>query len=82
MLAALNDPARRSCLTSLALASYALIWTLYGVIAKSNQDIHSDTAESPMPVQSTPTPQWLSRRFIGQIGKPATFSILVAPPAS
>jgi 4-amino-4-deoxy-L-arabinose transferase-like glycosyltransferase len=42
---ALTDPARCERATALALAAYAAVWTLYGTIAKSSQDIHFDMGE-------------------------------------
>ncbi len=43
--AALTDPARRERAMAMTLLGYALLWTLYGVIAKSGQDVHPDMAE-------------------------------------
>ena len=43
--AALTDPARRERNVLLALAAYALVWTLYGTIAKSSQGLHPDMTE-------------------------------------
>jgi 4-amino-4-deoxy-L-arabinose transferase-like glycosyltransferase len=45
LLDALTDPARRERSVALVLVAYAAIWTLYGTIAKSSQDIHSDMGE-------------------------------------
>jgi len=45
LLAALADPARRDRALTAALIGYAAVWTLYGVIAKSSQDVHYDMAE-------------------------------------
>lgn len=42
---ALIEPARRERAAIGALSGYLLIWTLYGVIAKSSQDLHQDMAE-------------------------------------
>jgi len=42
---ALRDGARRDRAMLLLLVSYALLWTLYGCIAKSSQDLHPDMAE-------------------------------------
>jgi 4-amino-4-deoxy-L-arabinose transferase-like glycosyltransferase len=43
---ALTDPARAGR-TALALAAaYVAVWTLYGVIAKSSQDVHYDMGEA------------------------------------
>jgi hypothetical protein len=45
LLAALSDPARRERSVVLVLVAYALVWTLYGVLAKGSQDLHYDMAE-------------------------------------
>src|SRR3989304_3732411 len=42
---ALTDPARRERAVLLSLAAYLLVWTLYGVIAKSSQGLHYDMTE-------------------------------------
>jgi 4-amino-4-deoxy-L-arabinose transferase-like glycosyltransferase len=42
---ALVDPARRERTMALLLACYAAVWSLYGTIAKSGQDIHFDMGE-------------------------------------
>ena len=42
---ALTDPARRERNVLLALVAYALVWTLYGTIAKSSQGLHPDMTE-------------------------------------
>ena len=42
---ALTDPARRARTMLLVLAAYALVWTLYAVIAKASQDMQTDAAE-------------------------------------
>lgn len=42
---ALIDPARRERMALIVLAAYAIVWTLYGVIAKSSQDMQYDAAE-------------------------------------
>ena len=42
---ALTDPARRDGAVLATLSGYLLIWTLYGVIAKSSQDLHPDMTE-------------------------------------
>jgi 4-amino-4-deoxy-L-arabinose transferase-like glycosyltransferase len=39
------DPKQRDRVIFAALAAYLLIWMLYGVISKSNQDIHTDMSE-------------------------------------
>jgi len=41
----LADPARGERTALLVLAAYAAVWTLYGVIAKSSQDMQIDAAE-------------------------------------
>jgi hypothetical protein len=45
LVQALTDPARRERVVLAVLVAYAGTWTLYGAIAKSNRDIHYDTAE-------------------------------------
>ncbi len=45
LIDALTDPLRRERTAVIVLAIYAVVWTLYGVIAKSSQDIHTDSAE-------------------------------------
>src|SRR5450830_1897416 len=42
---ALTDPARRERNVILALVAYALLWTLYGTIAKGSQGLHYDMTE-------------------------------------
>jgi len=42
---ALTNAARRERTVILALIAYAGLWTLYGVIAKSSQDLHFDMVE-------------------------------------
>ena len=42
---ALIDPARRERNVVLALAVYAVLWTIYGAIAKSSQGLHPDMTE-------------------------------------
>ena len=41
----LCDPKRRRAVAILCVCVYALVWTIYGVIAKSSQDINADMAE-------------------------------------
>ncbi len=41
----LCDPARRSRFALGLVCAYAALWTLYGVIAKSSQDVNADMAE-------------------------------------
>jgi 4-amino-4-deoxy-L-arabinose transferase-like glycosyltransferase len=45
LLDALIEPARRERAVLVVLAAYAVVWTLYGTIAKSSQDIHFDMGE-------------------------------------
>ena len=45
LVKALTDPARREGAALAVIAAYVLVWTLYGVIAKSSQDVHFDMAE-------------------------------------
>jgi hypothetical protein len=45
LLTALCDPRRCERVVAIMLAAYALVWTLYGTIAKSSQDIHFDMGE-------------------------------------
>jgi len=42
---ALSDPRRRDRTMAFVLCCYALIWTLYGTLAKGSQSIHFDTGE-------------------------------------
>jgi 4-amino-4-deoxy-L-arabinose transferase-like glycosyltransferase len=42
---ALTDPARRERNVVLVLAAYAVLWTVYGTIAKSGQGLHPDMTE-------------------------------------
>src|SRR5579872_1070197 len=42
---ALTDPALRERTAFATLAVYVALWTLYGVIAKSSQDLHFDMVE-------------------------------------
>jgi 4-amino-4-deoxy-L-arabinose transferase-like glycosyltransferase len=42
---ALCDPARRNRTMIAVAAAYAIVWTLYAVIAKSSQDLNADMAE-------------------------------------
>ena len=45
LVEALGDPARaRRAALALALG-YAALWAIYGIVAKSSQDLHADTAE-------------------------------------
>jgi 4-amino-4-deoxy-L-arabinose transferase-like glycosyltransferase len=45
LLDALTDPARRERAVLWTLAAYCVVWWIYGVIAKSSQDIHFDMGE-------------------------------------
>ena len=45
LIDALTDPARRERVVLIVLAVYAVVWTLYGVVAKSSQDMQFDAAE-------------------------------------
>jgi 4-amino-4-deoxy-L-arabinose transferase-like glycosyltransferase len=45
LLAALSDPARRERTAIVTLIAYVAVWTLYGVLAKASQDLHSDMTE-------------------------------------
>jgi 4-amino-4-deoxy-L-arabinose transferase-like glycosyltransferase len=42
---ALIDPARCERTMALLLALYAVVWTIYGTVAKSSQDLHFDIGE-------------------------------------
>jgi 4-amino-4-deoxy-L-arabinose transferase-like glycosyltransferase len=42
---ALTDPVRRERAMVLLLAAYALVWALYGTLAKAGQDVHVDMTE-------------------------------------
>jgi hypothetical protein len=45
LVAALTDPARSERAMAGLLAAYALVWTLYGVLAKGSQGLHYDMVE-------------------------------------
>jgi hypothetical protein len=45
LLDALIDPKQRDQTVLAVLGSYLLVWTLYGVLAKANQDLHPDMTE-------------------------------------
>jgi Dolichyl-phosphate-mannose-protein mannosyltransferase len=45
LIEALADPKRRERVALFVLAAYVALWTLYGVIAKSSQDMQQDAAE-------------------------------------
>src|SRR6202045_4382238 len=42
---ALVDPARRERTMIVVLACYFAVWSLYAIVAKSSQDIHTDMGE-------------------------------------
>lgn len=42
---ALSDPVRREYAVLVSLALYVLLWTVYGIVAKSSQDLHPDMTE-------------------------------------
>src|SRR6185295_1710890 len=42
----LSDPRRRGRVGVLLLAAYCAVWSLYGAISKSSQDIHYDMGEA------------------------------------
>ena len=42
---AFTDPSRRDHAVLAVLGGYLLVWTLYGVVAKGNQDLHPDMTE-------------------------------------
>jgi predicted metal-binding membrane protein len=42
---AVTDPSRRDHAVLVVLGGYLLLWTLYGVVAKGNQDLHPDMTE-------------------------------------
>src|SRR5580693_8060955 len=42
---ALVDPARRERTMAVVLACYFSVWSLYAIVAKSSQDIHTDMGE-------------------------------------
>jgi hypothetical protein len=66
---ALVDPRRRERAAAALLVGYAVIWTLYGVIAKGSQDIHFDMGEvvawSREPALGTPKHPPLSAWLAG-----------------
>jgi 4-amino-4-deoxy-L-arabinose transferase-like glycosyltransferase len=45
MVAALADPARRERAAIGVLIAYVVVWTVYGLLAKSSQDMHYDLGE-------------------------------------
>jgi 4-amino-4-deoxy-L-arabinose transferase-like glycosyltransferase len=46
LVAALTDPSRRARTAAAVLIAYAAVWSLYGAIAKSSQDLHFDMGEA------------------------------------
>ena len=45
LVAALTNPARRNRVMLAVIACYVVLWTFYGVVAKSGQDLHVDMTE-------------------------------------
>ena len=45
LIDALADPARRRRATLVFVAGYGALWFIYGLIAKSSQDLNADMAE-------------------------------------
>lgn len=45
LAAAIADPTGRERVVVVLLIAYAVLWTIYGVIAKGSQDLHFDTVE-------------------------------------
>lgn len=45
LLTGLSDPKRQRVVAILCVCAYVMAWTIYGVIAKSSQDINADMAE-------------------------------------
>jgi 4-amino-4-deoxy-L-arabinose transferase-like glycosyltransferase len=73
LMAALADPARRDRVVVVVLAGYCALWSLYGAIAKSSQDIHFDMGEMVAWSRETfwgtpkhpPFGAWLVRAWFG-----------------
>jgi 4-amino-4-deoxy-L-arabinose transferase-like glycosyltransferase len=71
LLDALLDPARRERTVAALLAAYAAVWSVYGAIAKSSQDIHFDMGEMVAwsrevtlgTPKHPPLPAWLVRAW-------------------
>ncbi|MEA3067985.1 MAG: hypothetical protein QOK41_1392, partial [Sphingomonadales bacterium] len=71
LLDSLLDPGRRERTVLALLAAYAAIWSLYGAIAKSSQDIHFDMGEMVAwsrevtlgTPKHPPLPAWLVRAW-------------------
>jgi 4-amino-4-deoxy-L-arabinose transferase-like glycosyltransferase len=69
----LFDPGRRERTVLGLLASYAAIWSIYGAIAKSSQDVHFDMGEMVAwsrevgfgTPKHPPLPAWLVRAWFG-----------------
>jgi hypothetical protein len=66
---ALLDPARRERTMGALLVGYALVWSLYGVLAKGSQDVHVDMGEmfawSREPALGTPKHPPLAAWVVG-----------------
>jgi Dolichyl-phosphate-mannose-protein mannosyltransferase len=66
---ALLDPARRERVMAALLVGYAVVWSLYGVLAKGSQDIHFDMGEmfawSREPALGTPKHPPLAAWVVG-----------------
>jgi hypothetical protein len=66
---ALVDPARRERVMATLLVGYALVWSLYGVLAKGSQDVHVDMGEmlawSREPALGTPKHPPLAAWLVG-----------------
>ena len=45
LIEGLSDPARRRRTALVFVLGYAAVWTLYGIVAKSSQDMNADMAE-------------------------------------
>jgi hypothetical protein len=73
LLDRLLDPCRRERTVLGLLAAYAAIWSIYGAIAKSSQDIHFDMGEMVAwsrevtfgTPKHPPLPAWLVRAWFG-----------------
>jgi 4-amino-4-deoxy-L-arabinose transferase-like glycosyltransferase len=73
LLNALVDPSRREGAVLALLAGYAVVWSLYGAIAKGSQDIHFDMGEQIAwsrevtfgTPKHPPLPAWLIRVWFG-----------------
>ena len=73
LLDALIDPSRRERAVVALLAGYAAVWSLYGAVAKSSQDINFDMGEMVVwsrevtfgTPKHPPLPAWLVRAWFG-----------------